>query len=385
MTAPLSLLLLTHQHVARVDLDANAVSAPKVSTRHTDTLEDATLQALSLHESKPRQVYVLLDEVFTQNIALNVSQTAGLSPLEVERALAFEIEPLSGIVPFESALGYRALDAKNGQRQFAIAQCPLSLRDSIQHALRSHNVKMLGICHPRGLLERALPSDDAGIQSWLAEAAKATATSAPNCALIGGTELPTPARSYILVAAAALLLTVGACYGHWKWLSDTRNTLTENANRGRLPEQQLAEVKKKADLARKELQTLKAANAKHSEGRALLDYDLARHRTALGTLVEQLARSQPDDAAIDVIETSGGIVKVRGVSLDSKQADEWVSKLSIAVKPSGWIVQPLEKTALRRFENGGPYAFSLQATRAEAPKKGSVLNLAAPAVSEAPR
>jgi len=377
----ISLLLVTQQHVARVDLDKDAAPVAKIGTRHTDTLADATLQALNLDSSKPRQVYVLLDEVFTQNIALNVSQTAGLSPVEVERALAFEVEPLSGIVPFESALGYRALDVKNGQRQFAISQCPISVRDGIQQVLRGQGVKLLGLCHPRGLIERTLPSDDAGIQAWLGEAAKATATSAPSCALIGAVELPTPTRSFVLVGAAVLLLTASACYGHWKWMTNTRNALTDAAAKNAKPEQQLAEVRKKTEANRKELETLKAANAKRAEGRALLDHELTRHRVALGTLVEQLAKSQPDDAAIDVIETSGAVVTVRGVSLDSKQADEWVSKLSVAVKPAGWIVQPLEKTALRRFENGGPYAFSLQATRADAQKK--VLTPVAPSVSEA--
>jgi len=381
MASPLSLLLITQQHVGRVDLDKDAAPAAKVGTRHTDTLADATVQALNLDGGKPRQVYVLLDEVFTQNIALNVSQTAGLNPVEVERALAFEVEPLSGIIPFESALGYRALDVKNGQRQFAISQCPISVRDGIQTALRDQGVKLLGICHPRGLIEAALPSDDAGIQTWMGEAAKATATTAPACALIGAIELPTPTRSFVLVGAAVLLLTATACYGHWKWLTNTRNALTEAAAQNAKPEQQLAAIRKQTEAHRKELETLKAVHAKRAEGRALLDHELTRHRTALGTLVEQLAKSQPEDAAVDVIETSGAVVTVRGISLDSKQADEWVAKLSQAVKPAGWIVQPLEKTALRRFENGGPYAFSLQATRAEAQKK--ILTPAAPSVSEA--
>jgi len=380
MTAPLSLLLVTHQHVARVDLNKGAAPAPKVGTRHIDSLPDAVVQALTLDSGAPRQVYVLLDEVFTQTIALNVSQTAGLGPLEVERALAFEVEPLSGIVPFESALGYRALDVKNGQRQFAIAQCPLQVRDSIQQALRGQNVKLIGICHPRGLVERALPTDDAGVQAWLVDAAKAVSTTAPSCALIGATELPTPTQSFVLVGAVVLLLVAGACYGHWSWMNGIRTQLTNDNSRNHIPEQQLAEVKKKTDAMRKEAQALKASNAQRTEGRALLDHDLNRHRLALGTLVEQLARSQPDDAAIDVIETSGATVTVRGVSLDSKQADEWVSRLSVALKPAGWVIQPLEKTALRRFENGGPYAFSLQASRAVAPKK--VLSPAENALSE---
>lgn len=383
MTAPLALLLVTHQHVARVDLNKGMSPTPKVATRQTDSLPDAVLQALMLDAGVPRQVYVLLDDVFTQTIALNVSQTAGLGPLEVERALAFEVEPLSGIVPFESALGYRMLDAKSGQRQFAIAQCPLQVRDTIQQTLRGQNVKLIGICHPRGLVERALPADESGLQSWLNEAGNAVATSAPACALIGAIELPTPTQSFVLVGAAVLLLVAGACYGHWNWMNGIKNQLTVESVKSREPEKQLAEVRKKTDAMRKEAQALKAANVKRSESRALLDHDLGRHRLALGTLVEQLARSQPDDAAIDVIETSGGQVTVRGVSLESKQADEWIARLSEALKPAGWVIQPLEKTALRRLENGGPFAFSLQASRAVAPKK--VLSPAEQALSEVQR
>ena len=69
------------------------------------------------------------------------------------------------------------------------------------------------------------------------------------------------------------------------------------------------------------------------------------------------------DTVIDAIDTKDNSVTIRGISLEARQADEWVARLSTALKVAGWTVQPMEKVALRRFENGGPYSFTLQANR----------------------
>lgn len=363
MAASFSLLLVTHHRVVRADVVDGSVTTFKAGPRHADPVGDAVLEALRLDAAGVKRVFVLLDDVFTQTVGLNVSQAAGLSHAELERALAFEVEPLSGIAPFDSALGFRVLGAANGQQRYMVAQTTLPQRDALHLALNAQGVRLAGLCHPRNLAEAAPPEGDEPLRVWLNDAAKALNGVPPACALIVPPELPTPSYKYVLVGAAAFALCAGLCLLHLKQCEAERAALQAQVEQRNKPVEMLAEVKKALDANKKELEKLRGENNLATAAGTLLSGDLVRQRAGLGVLLEQLAQSQPEDTVIDAIDTQDNAVTIRGISLEARQADEWVARLSTALKVAGWSVQPIEKVALRRFENGGPYSFALQAYR----------------------
>jgi Tfp pilus assembly protein PilN len=363
MAAPFTILIITHHRVVRADVMEGSVTSFKTGPRHADPTGDAALEAVRLDSAKPKRAFVLIDDAFAQTIGLNVSQAAGLNATELERALSFEVEPLSGIAPFDSALGFRALEAQNGQQRYSIAQITLQQRDALQKALAANGVKLSGICHPRNLSETPPPEGDEALRQWLSDAAKLLNSTPPACALVIPADLPTPSYKYVLVGATAFLVAAALCFTHFNANENERASLQAQLAEREKPAQMLAEVKKRFDENKKEFEKLKTENDQRSAAGTLLSGDLVRQRAALGVLLEQLAQSQPEDTVIDAIDTQNNAVTIRGISLEARQADEWVARLSTALKVAGWTVQPMEKVALRRFENGGPYSFTLQANR----------------------
>lgn len=105
-------------------------------------------------------VWVLLDEVSVHTLSLPARTVRGLGDGEIEQALGYEAQMLSGLSAAEAALAWRTLPSSpaspsyNGERWFWIAQMPRAERDELERALRVQGARLLGLAHACGLPAR---------------------------------------------------------------------------------------------------------------------------------------------------------------------------------------------------------------------------------------
>lgn len=142
-----AILYLTAERVTRVDLDL-----PDRAVEH-GRAPGAGLAAVeaALADSPPEAAYIADERAWTQTLALPNGAVAGLQPAQLERALAFELEPLSGIPADDSALAAHVLSDADGQRRLWVTQVRRSELDALATALRARGVRLLGVVHPAGL------------------------------------------------------------------------------------------------------------------------------------------------------------------------------------------------------------------------------------------
>lgn len=151
-----TLLLITPTRLIRADFE----DRPEPVLRHlwearAPSGESTALQAEAAYLLGPPRrcdVYVLATGISVQVLSMPVGKVNGLEGAELESALAFEAEVVSGINPFESALAAQALGADGAERPFWVAQMPITELNQIRDGLEVTKATLRGVAHPGGLL-----------------------------------------------------------------------------------------------------------------------------------------------------------------------------------------------------------------------------------------
>jgi hypothetical protein len=114
--------------------------------------------ALRLGPKRVGRVCVLSSETWSQTLDLPSETVSGLAGGELDRALAFEAEPLSGIGAFDSRISHVELPAASGGRRFWLCQVLNSHLEQIEYLVERARGRLVGLGHPGGLPR---PIDDA--------------------------------------------------------------------------------------------------------------------------------------------------------------------------------------------------------------------------------
>ncbi|MGE3536617.1 MAG: hypothetical protein AB7N91_04160 [Candidatus Tectimicrobiota bacterium] len=150
-----TLLLLTAQRLVRADLARGPLPALLGLWLQARPLVDdlPSLVELALQPGgRPgRRVWVLSSDLWTQTVSLGSGATSGMAAEDLQRALSFEVEALSGLSAFDSVLGVRGLPAQDGMRQFWVTQMTAAQREQIEDVIRRAGGRLAGLCHPGGL------------------------------------------------------------------------------------------------------------------------------------------------------------------------------------------------------------------------------------------
>ena len=151
----LTLLFVTPQRLVRADFVSSPGptlvdfwQAPAPPGELLPVLVDA---ALLLGPSRRATVYVVASTVATQFLRVQTSKVGGLEGDELSRALSFEAEALSGLNPFESALGAVSQGESGGERQFWITQMLASELRQIDDFVSRRRGTLGGVLHAGGL------------------------------------------------------------------------------------------------------------------------------------------------------------------------------------------------------------------------------------------
>jgi Tfp pilus assembly protein PilN len=148
----LTILLITSGRIVRADFDSNGAATllSSVPGEHDLAIPSTVRSALALGSKPGANVWLLLEDVWIQNVELPKRQIAGLSSEQIGRALSFEIEPFSGTPVAQSEIGFCECEERDSVRCYWAAEIATSTRDAIQEAITSAGGKLTGICHPGG-------------------------------------------------------------------------------------------------------------------------------------------------------------------------------------------------------------------------------------------
>lgn len=159
-----TILLLTADGIIRADLAGGRVAAlwqqPRPAVDDLPMLVDS---ALRLGGKGRRRVWVLTTDLWSQTLPVEAGATRGMLSDELARSLAFEVEPLSGISAFESALGHKAMATDGFHRHFWVVQLPIWQLTQIEEVVRQAGCSLGGVAHPGGLPR---PVADTGQGAW---------------------------------------------------------------------------------------------------------------------------------------------------------------------------------------------------------------------------
>ncbi len=148
--ASLTALWLGSDASLRVDL-APGREAPLFATETVAGARPAALRARELLRA-PRpapRVLLVLESLWTQTVDLPAATVAGLAPAELERLLAYELEPSSGVPAADAALAALRLAAgPPDAARFTVCLLARAARDELAHEVRAARAKLVGIAHP---------------------------------------------------------------------------------------------------------------------------------------------------------------------------------------------------------------------------------------------
>lgn len=151
----LSILFLTPQHLVRADF--TSASTPMVQqlwqtpARPGESTPALAETALQLGPPHTGAVFVVSSFVATQGLSVSTPKIGGLAEKDLDQALSFEAEALSGLNPFESTLSAVPLGESDGQRHFWITQMVSQELQQLDEVLSRHRITLAGVVHAGGL------------------------------------------------------------------------------------------------------------------------------------------------------------------------------------------------------------------------------------------
>lgn len=152
-----TLLFITPTRLIRADFSGTA-RAPVLdqifeagsppSSEGLAVLADA---AFALGPVTRRTVYILTTFVISQNLMIAKAKTQGLERADLQSALGFEAESMSGLNPFDSALGAVLAGQEGSDSIYWISQMSLGELNELRSGFARKRVDLRGVLHPGGL------------------------------------------------------------------------------------------------------------------------------------------------------------------------------------------------------------------------------------------
>lgn len=159
---PCTILLIQRERIVRLDLAKQKQGWKTLHTQEMDRQDPEDLpylvESILQEGAKPaRGVWVLSSEIWTQILGLPASKLANLHGNDLNAALAFEAETLSGVAGYDSALAFQEMPREGRLRRFWVLHQSATERDTLATAIQKAGCKMLGIMQAAGLPRNLAP------------------------------------------------------------------------------------------------------------------------------------------------------------------------------------------------------------------------------------
>lgn len=126
---------------------------------------DEDLEALLAMGVPGRRCWILCESLWTQTLSLPLEAIRRLRPAELERAIAYELEPESGLPAAETLIGVRHVTSSPAQATFQVVCCDRTRYAAWMQRLRGLGSQLAGVASPCALVPE-LESDCAGLEVW---------------------------------------------------------------------------------------------------------------------------------------------------------------------------------------------------------------------------
>ncbi len=166
--ARLTIACVLRDRALRVDCDRDGPRGePDVIEPPPTDAASALRALLTIRPAAPR-VLVLLDGAWTQTIDLAAAAIAGLDVADVRRAIAHELEPVSGIPAANARIAVREIDAAaSGRRSFWVVQMRSEAAADLEREVAAAGAHLAGISTVCGLgLANGIAIDDLRVEAW---------------------------------------------------------------------------------------------------------------------------------------------------------------------------------------------------------------------------
>ena len=204
--------------------------------------------------------------------------------------------------------------------------------------------------------------DEAALQRWLPAWVRCLENPKDKPALLFAPALPTPFARYLkvgLVAAAAML---GLCLLHAAAANFSHDRTARNLEAVRESVRQIERLERENSALRTEIDGLRNQKREYQEAAELL----ARQRQAFPLLLRSLAAGSTPDIVIRELRAEGsGRIRIAGLGMTPAAVDAWAGQLSENLRPGGWAVASVAKTAQGVLDDAGPWHFVLRATQTD--------------------
>lgn len=162
-----TILLVTPTRLVRADFEGR----PEPTLRQIwearapggETLPVLAEAAFMLGVPRKAWVYVLYAGASTQLLQVPSGKVAGLEGDDLNNALSFEAESISGLNPFDSSLASVPAGSSGGDRSYWVTQVGQADLGQIQETLLQRRAYLRGVLHPGGLM-RAMGHSTSGWQ-----------------------------------------------------------------------------------------------------------------------------------------------------------------------------------------------------------------------------
>jgi hypothetical protein len=366
MPRPALTLLVIYPHkLVRADFARGAAprllelwQQPRPDIEDTGILvEAATQQGPKLRGA----VWILWSDLFAQSLRLD-AKSMGLAGKDLQRTLAFEAEPLSGIVALDSLVAYRQTGAEKGEREFWVLQAPQRDVELLRDTVARLGGRLAGVTSTAGLdmplavdLDSA-SADDQQLRDWLHQCAAALTRKHEQPIAIAPPVRPLTNGQRWLIALGVALPVALLC-----WAMNTYFAGPQLAEmRDELKKHQAAIEKVKGidkqigDLTSQKTELVRTNGDLQ---RALAVLGTQRMRTA--GLLSNLASYRCDDLIILKIDARAGEPTVHGLCMKPGIATVFAHKMGEKVQGLGWQAESPRSEAQNILANGGPWSFEL--------------------------
>lgn len=151
-----TLLCFINNRFIRVDLNdkGGRVGDPLRLPLECDTITDLPLaltEALKGTQPIGRHLWLLHDGLPNHTVEVPVGQVVGLSDEQVNQALLFELQELTGVVTTNLQSSHVLLSQVEGQNQYWLSHAPKTLIAQLRRTAKEYGCRFDGLLHPAGL------------------------------------------------------------------------------------------------------------------------------------------------------------------------------------------------------------------------------------------
>ncbi|MEM7785612.1 MAG: hypothetical protein AAF623_19850 [Planctomycetota bacterium] len=420
----ISILLFDREGIFRADFSRNSKS-PSFQIRESADVESNYAEALDeVIRDKPSlaaQIVVASTNIWSQIVLLPKLSVTGIEENELEEALKFEAETLSGIEIDDIAVAYSLLRQDSEFNYYWVSAIRQSDLDQANELLESVGCRSITLAHPAGLgmapgIENQFPileiwdeqtfrferqpgflnrvrqftpeelkpahsillhgqdewdatqfeevfdlSEDAVLTQW---AQKVAGNFLEDRERVGSPLIQlsketnhTPLR-YLATALIAILV-LGLCFWHWKYMTQVNRSLRAEIEEIKNP----AELKKRYDsqlmIILEQRTEVEVLDAALGDDLKRVQFFLDNQSNRIVKLLELLANQRTPNLVIDKISGVEQGVMISGISLNVEAAQALAKRLRELATPLGWVVNPAKQEGQEKLTTGGPWNYEI--------------------------